>query len=151
MPADFGGLGLEQRVEDRDHPLARQPVGTLGKTAQVRRPQHGGQRHSGAAADLTGQNFGPGIGAEISAEQVVGDPPLIVPVGGDREAPTDTRQIGQFVVAKPVGPIGDKGQHVSGGINAIDRQGDIVGAAALAQFDQHLEIELVVWQVETPP
>jgi hypothetical protein len=40
MRPDFGGLRLEQRVEDRDHPLAGQPVGTLGKTAQIGRPQH---------------------------------------------------------------------------------------------------------------
>ena len=79
------------------------------------------------------------------------DPILIVSVGSDREAPTDTRQIGQFVFAKPAGPIGDKGQHVSGGISAIDRHGDIVGAAALAQLDQHLKIKLVVRQVEAPP
>ena len=79
------------------------------------------------------------------------DPPLIVPVGGDRETPTDTRQISQFVFAKPAGPIGDKGQHVSGGISAIDRHRDIIGAAALAQLDQHLKIELVVRQVEAPP
>jgi len=42
MPADFRGLRLEQRVEDRDHPLTGQPVGALGKTAQIGRPQHGG-------------------------------------------------------------------------------------------------------------
>jgi len=54
-------------------------------------------------------------------------------------------------VAKPAGPIGDKGQHVSGGIGAIDRHGDIVGATALAQLDQHCKIELVVRQVEAPP
>ena len=108
MPADFRGLGFEQRVEDRDHPLAGQPVRTLGKAAQVGGPQHRGQRHSGAAADLSGQHLRPRIGAEISAEQIVRDPILVVPVGGDREAPTDTRQIGQFVFAKPAGPIGDK-------------------------------------------
>jgi hypothetical protein len=67
------------------------------------------------------------------------------------ETLTDTHQIGQLIFAKPGGPIGDKGQHVSGGINSIDRQGDIVGAAALAQLDQHLKIELVVGQVEAPP
>jgi hypothetical protein len=42
MPADFRGLRLEQRIEDRDHPLAGQPVGALCKTAQVGRPQHRG-------------------------------------------------------------------------------------------------------------
>jgi hypothetical protein len=40
---------------------------------------------------------------------------------------------------------------VSGGINTVDRQGDIVGAAAIAQFDQHLEIELVGRPVEAAP
>jgi len=87
MRADFGVLGLEQGVEERDHPLAGQPVRTLGKAAQVGGPQHRGQRHSGAAADLSGQHLRPGIGAEISAKQIVRDPILIVPVGGDREAP----------------------------------------------------------------
>jgi hypothetical protein len=38
----------------------------------------------------------------------VRDPILIVPLGGDRETLTDTRQIGQFVFAKPAGPIGDE-------------------------------------------
>jgi hypothetical protein len=33
----------------------------------------------------------------------------------------------------------------------LDREGDVVGAATLAQLDQHLEIELVVRAVEAAP
>ena len=98
--------------------------------------------------NLTGQNFRPGIGAEIRAQQIVSDPPLIVPVGDDRKTLPNTRQIGQFAFAKPVGPIGDKGQHISGGISAIDRQGDILGAAAIPQLAQHLEVEFVIRPVD---
>jgi len=80
----------------------------------------------------------------------VGDPPLVVPVGDDRETLRHTRQIGQFAVCEAARPIGDKAQHVSGGVNTIDRQGDIVCTAALAKLDQHLKIELVDRPVETP-
>jgi hypothetical protein len=81
----------------------------------------------------------------------VGDPPLIVPVGDDRQALPHTRQIGQFAVCEPARPIGDKGHHVSGGINTVDRHGDIVCTAAIAQLDQHLEIELVGRPVKAAP
>src|SRR6516165_1634026 len=54
MPSDFLSLRLEQRIEDRDHPLAGQTVGALGKTAQIGRPKYRGQLHACAAADLAG-------------------------------------------------------------------------------------------------
>ena len=59
-----------------------------------------------------------------------------------RKALTDTGHIDQFVFAKPLGPIGDERSALNGGINAIDRQRDLVDAAALAQLDQQVSAEL---------
>jgi hypothetical protein len=60
MPAEFCGLRLEQRA------LRIVIIRSLGsrsersvKTAQIGLPQHSGQLHAGAAADLPLRTFGP--------------------------------------------------------------------------------------------
>ncbi len=45
-------LRLEERVENRDHPVARQAVRALGEAAEVRRPENSGQLLARTATDL---------------------------------------------------------------------------------------------------
>jgi hypothetical protein len=64
---------------DGSNPLS--PSGESGAKPGLRDESHRTAVNSmRCRADLTGQNFGPGICTEISAEQVVGDLPLIASV-----------------------------------------------------------------------
>src|SRR5215472_10930675 len=53
MVVDCLRLHIEERIEDSNHPIARQPVRTLGEPAQVRRPEHTGEFLSSPPADLS--------------------------------------------------------------------------------------------------
>ena len=77
-------LQVEQLIEDANDALSRQVVGKSRKTAQIRRPEHRGDRLAAAAPDLAGQHLRSGLRPEIGRENVFGDLPLAVHVGDRR-------------------------------------------------------------------
>ena len=151
MTCDGRCLRIEQRVEQCDHLGSGKAVGTRGKTAQIRRPQHGGDFLAGAAADLAGENFWAGFGAEISVKDVAGDAALAAQIGKQRQALRHPRQIGDFACGEAAGAVGDIGRHVIDAERALERQGEIVGRALGLEIMQDREIERSIGDIEPAP
>jgi hypothetical protein len=61
----------------------------------------------------------------------------------DRQSLPNPRQVVDLVRREAAGPVGHERDHVIDGMYAGDRQRQIIGAAALPQLEQHLEIELI--------
>jgi hypothetical protein len=71
-----------------------------------------------------------------------------VAVDDDRQSLPNPRKVVDLVRRKAAGPVGHERDHVIDGMHAGDRQRQIVGAAALPQLEQHIEIQLVIGEVE---
>jgi hypothetical protein len=84
--------------------------------------RNGGQLDAGPAADLAGEDLGPGSLAQIGAQQVAGDPPLAVKVDDDRQSLPHPRQIVDLVRREAAEPVGYKRDHVIDGMRAGYRQ-----------------------------
>jgi hypothetical protein len=97
-----------------------------GEAAKVRRPQNGGQLDASPAADLAGEDLGPGSLAQIGAQHVAGDPPLAVKVDDDRQSLPHPRQIVDLVRREAAEPVGYKRDHVIDGTRAGYRGGHTI-------------------------
>jgi hypothetical protein len=84
--------------------------------------RNGGQLDAGPAADLAGEDLGPGSLAQIGAQHVAGDPPLAVKVDDDRQSLPHPRQIVDLVRREAAEPVGYKRDHVIDGMRAGYRQ-----------------------------
>jgi len=146
------GLRVEQRVEQRDHPLARQTVRARGEGAQVRGPQHGADLLAGATADLARQHPLTGLGAQIGIEHIAGDRALVVHIGHDRQALRDLRQVGDLRFGESACPVGHVRDHVVvGAVRAGQRQRQIIGGALRFELVQDRKIEHRVGDVDPAP
>jgi hypothetical protein len=68
-------------------------------------------------------------------------------IAGELATPS-LRQVVDFVRSEAARPVGHERDHVIDGMYAGDRQRQIVGAAALPQLEQHIEIEMIIGEVE---
>jgi hypothetical protein len=143
MARDRLRLQIEQLVEDGDDSLRRQMIGQMGETAEIRRPEHGGDGLAAAAPDLTRQHPRPGLRPEIGGEDVFGDLPLTVHVGDDRQMLRQGQKVRRLAFGEPAGAVRDIGRHVPPGTErARDRQRKILGSAAGLQLAQDGKVEL---------
>ncbi|MBV9965643.1 MAG: hypothetical protein JO008_08100 [Alphaproteobacteria bacterium] len=75
---------------------------------------------------------------------------LAVAIDYDCQALRHPGQIGYLMLGETAGLIGDECHHVGQLAHAGDRQRQIIGAAAFAQFAEDAEIEELVGPVEAP-
>jgi hypothetical protein len=142
MRRDRLRLQVEQIVENADQLLPGQTIGHLREAAQVRRPQHGGDRFAAAPPDLTGQHLPPALRAKIGFQDIFRDLSLAVHVGDDRQSLRHRREVCDLPLREPIRPVGDIGRHIGARPKgAADRKRKIIGRAARLQIVQDGKVQ----------
>ena len=86
MANDCLSLRVEQSIEHPDYVNTLEAVRAFGKSAQIGRPEDGGDFLAGAPPNLPSKYFGSGLRSEISSKNAAGNATMVAEVGQESQS-----------------------------------------------------------------